>query len=183
MSGGLLKESEIYADEANKEGYLGTNTMLAARSVPSDIMFSQGKFFFVYNYSNQTEPIEFTSSYEGEERTHTIGVQYNSSMTYIDYERQFEWSWDTMKYFYENDPIPQEVQGVLNTTPAEAKAIAESFFTEAQIPFGVQDILMVTGDTSETAGLAESSGENTEKQYAYRLICVRQAGWGECCGH
>ena len=178
LSDGLLIEKEIYADVDSKEGYLGTNTIFTARSVPSDIMFSQGKFFFVYNNSDQTEPVEvtFVDPHEGQEWTDTIPVIYNSSMTYIEYERQLEWSWDSMKYLEDEDPIPEEAKGVLNLTPDRAKEIAESFFTEVQIPFGVQDILMISDDMSETMGLTESSGENTKKKYAYRLTCVRQAG-------
>jgi hypothetical protein len=166
-SDGTLEENAIYADSETQEGFLGNNTMLEARSVSSDMFWEKGKLFYVWNYSDQTEPVEvvINDPYEGTDREITMDPSYSAYMTYVDYDRDFEWSYEGMRYVGADDAVPEEAQPYLSTTPMGAKEIAERFFTEAQIPFCVQDILLIGSDTPENIG---------EVKYAYRLECVRQ---------
>jgi hypothetical protein len=77
-SDGMLKENAVYSDRENKEGFLGNNTVLEARSVPADMFWEKGKYFRVWNYSDQTEPIEVSVNdpYEGIDRTYTSDPSY-----------------------------------------------------------------------------------------------------------
>ena len=122
LTDGTLKENVIYIDEDNEEGFLGNNTIVEAKSVPSDVFWEKGKYFSVWNYSDQTEPIivEINDPYETEKKgEYTLDPTYSSHMTYTDYDRCFEWDYQDMRYLNEDGPVPEEAQQYL-TTNADA---------------------------------------------------------------
>jgi len=149
-SDGTLKDNIIYADRENQEGFLGNNTILRAKSVPADMFWEKGKYFSIWNYSDQTEPIEvvINDPYEGVDREIMMDPRYSSDITYVDYGRDLDWDYQDIRYLNEDDLVSEEAKQYLTTTPMQAKEIAESFFMEAQIPFCVQDILLIDWSAS-----------------------------------
>lgn len=150
-SDGTLEGNDVYCGET----LAGKNTRVFAVEYPGKYYDYQGKFFNLYNNSDQSEPVEYKSANGKQKTSYPL---YDAHLEYFDerYYKDLEyWERSKWKRVYSSGDLTQGELDKAGLTPEQAAAAAEKLFADVQIPFSVTGLFYV--DISEPCYMLDCS--------------------------